>query len=114
MTDLLLCLNNQLLTKNLYGMLRDEGYSVETADHPSLAVQMVLRKDYTAVVMDAEPFGLSVEAAIKIFKAVLPELLVIFIGYDKLDTDALSIEAPLDLAAFRQTIHELPRLRHLN
>ncbi len=114
MTELLLCSNNQLLVKSLYGMLRDEGYSVETADHPALAVQMVLRKEYTALIIDSEPFGLSVDDAIKIIRSVLPDMIVIFIGYDKIDSDALSIEAPLDLAEFKQTLNELHHLRYIN
>ena len=114
MNELLLCSNNQLLVKSLYGMLRDEGYCVETADHPALAVQMVLRKQYTALIIDSEPFGLSVDDAIKIIRSILPDLLVIFIGYDKIDSDALSIEAPLDLAEFKQTLHDIQQLRYFN
>jgi DNA-binding NtrC family response regulator len=112
MTELLLCSNNQLLIKSLYGMLRDEGYSVETADHPALAVKMVLKKEYTALIIDSEPFGLSVDDAIKIIRTILPGMIVIFIGYDRIDSDALSIEAPLDLAEFKQTIHDLRHLRY--
>ncbi|MGC2061938.1 MAG: hypothetical protein WA610_03105 [Thermodesulfovibrionales bacterium] len=116
MTDVLLCSNNQLLAKSLYGMLRDEGYSVETADHPALAVQMVLRKEYTALIIDFEPFGLSVDDAVRIIRTVRPEIIVLFVGNDVGDeantVDGLSIEAPVDLAEFRQTIQAMHRLKY--
>lgn len=118
MTDALLCSNNQLLAKSLYGMLRDEGYSVETADHPATAVQMVLRKEYTTLIIDFEPFGLSVDDAVRIIRTIRPEIIVLFIGNDVGDDanaiDGLSIEAPVDLAEFRQTIQTMRRLRFLH
>ncbi len=115
MTDVLLCSNNQLLAKSLYGMLRDEGYSVETADHPAMAVQMAIRKEYTALIIDFEPFGLSVDDAVRIIRTIRPEITVLFIGHDAADEahscDGLSIEAPVDLAEFRQTIQAMHRLK---
>lgn len=116
MTDVLLCSNNQLLAKSLYGMLRDEGYSVETADHPALAVQMVLRKEYTSLIIDFEPFGLSVDDAVRIIRTIRPGIIVLLIGNDKDDdvssSDGLSIEAPVDLVEFRQTIQAMHRLKY--
>ncbi len=110
MTGILLCSNNPILAKSLYGILRDEGYDVDIADHPATAVRMVLRRRFAAVIMDPEPFGLSIEDAIQIIKAVQPEILVIFVGYDKLGSDVLSIEAPIDLEEFKRTIQSIPRL----
>lgn len=110
MAETLLCSNNPILVKSLYGILRDEGISVDTADHPSLAVQMALKKKYAALVIDSEPFGLSVEDAIKIIKTIRPEIVVIFVGYDTLDTDVLSIEAPIDLDQFKNTIRSIGRM----
>ena len=107
MKEVILCSHNPLLLKNLYGILRDEGYLVEIADHPALAVRMALKRNYSMVVIDSEPFGLSVHDAIRIIKTVLPEVLVIFVGYDKLETDALTIEAPIDLAKFKRAVHDL-------
>ncbi len=109
MTEILLCSNNPILARSLYGILRDEGYDVEIADHPASAVQMVFRKRYAAVIMDPEPFGLSIEDALQIIKTVQPEMLVIFVGYDKLGIDVLSIEVPIDLEEFRRTIQGIHR-----
>ncbi len=103
-TEILLCSNNPILAKSLHGILRDEGCSVDIADHPAMAVQMVFAKRYTAAIMDPEPFGLSVEDAIRIIKTVQPEIVVIFVGYDKLGADVLSLEAPIDLEEFKKTI----------
>lgn len=95
------------MTKSLYGILRDDGYSVEVASYPSEAVQMVLKKEYNAMIIDSEPFGLSVDDAIKIIKTILPDILVILLGYDKLETDALSIDAPIDLGEFKKIVRSM-------
>jgi DNA-binding response OmpR family regulator len=93
--------------KSLHGILRDEGYVVDIADHPAMAVQRVFEKGYAAAIMDPEPFGLPVEDAIRIIKTVRPEMLVIFVGYDNLAADVLSIEAPVDIEEFRRTIQDI-------
>jgi len=111
MNEVLLCSHNPILIKNLYGILREEGLSVETADHPSLAVQMVFKKNYTTVIIDPEPFGLSLEDAVKIIKTVLPGVVVIFVGCAKLGTDALNIKAPVDLEEFKRTIHDVHHMQ---
>jgi CheY-like chemotaxis protein len=105
--EILLCTNNPILTKSLYGILRDEGCNVEIADHPSDAVQMVLRREYGVMIIDSEPFGLSVDDAIKIIKRLLPDIIVIFVGDDAHVTDALSIDAPIDLAEFKRAIRNV-------
>ena len=110
----LLCSNNPILAKSLYAILRDEGYSVDTADHPSIAVQMSLKKKYAALVIDSEPFGLSVQDAIKIIRTLLPEIVVIFVGYDTLDTDVLRVEAPIDLEQFKRAVHCLSRMHSIH
>jgi DNA-binding response OmpR family regulator len=103
-TEILLCSNNPILAKSLLGILRDEGYNVDVAEYPAMAVQMALARRYTAAIMDPEPFGLSVEDAIRIIKTVQPGMVVIFVGYDKLGADVLSLEAPIDLEEFKRTI----------
>ncbi len=107
MNATLLCSNNPILVKSLYAILRDEGCDVDIADHPSIAVQKALMNQYAALVIDSEPFGLSVQDAIKIIKTILPQIVVILVGYDTLDTDVLSIEAPIDLEQFKRTVHSL-------
>ena len=107
MRETLLCSNNPILVKSLYAILRDEGYGVDTADHPSLAVQLALKKSYAALIIDSEPFGLSVEDAIRIIKIIIPGIVVIFVGYDSLESDVLSIEAPIDLEQFKRAVHRI-------
>ncbi len=102
-----MCTNNPILTKSLYGILRDDSHNVEIADHPAGAVQMVLRKEYHAMIIDPEPFGLPVDDAIKIIKSLLPDILVIVLGCDKLETEALSIDAPIDLEEFRRVVRSI-------
>jgi DNA-binding NtrC family response regulator len=112
-TEILLCSNNPILVKSLHGILRDEGYFVDIADHPAMAVQRVFEKGYSAAIMDPEPFGLSVEDAIRIIKRVRPEMLVIFVGYDKLE-DVLNIEAPIDLEEFKRAIQNIHRFGRIS
>lgn len=107
MHKILLCSNNRLLVKSLYGILRDERYEVETAELPAVAVQMVLRKEYDAMIIDSEPFGLSVDDAIKIIKSLRPDLPVVFIGYEGLAIDALSIVPPVNLQRFKEVVRNL-------
>ncbi len=114
MDSILLCSHNPILVKSLYGILRDEGYAVETAEHPAQAVQMVLAHPFSSVIFDPEPFGLSVDDAVKIIRQVAPEILVIFVGHDNPGAEALSIEAPINLVEFRKAINSLHRLQNVN
>ena len=88
-------------------MLRDDGYHVETIEHPAQAVQMVLRRHYHCVIVDSEPFGLSAEDAAKIIKVVAPLMPVLFIGDDRIDTHAQAVHTAIDLEAFKRTVHLL-------
>lgn len=107
MYEILLCSHNPILQKSLYGILRDEGYEVETADHPASAVQMVISKHFAVLIIEPEPFGISAEDAVKIIKTLRPDMLVIFVGYDKLDSDALTLKAPVDLEEFKRAIRKV-------
>jgi DNA-binding response OmpR family regulator len=102
---ILLCTHNPISIKNIYGILRDEGFGVETADHPALAVRMVLEQSYSAVIIDAQPFGLPVGDATKIIKTVSPETTVILVGCNDDDQDGLGINMPMDLSELRNLIH---------
>ncbi len=110
MNEIILCTHNPILVKSLYGILRDEGYSVETADHPALAVQMVFKSSYSAIIIDSESFGLSVEEAIQIIRSVSPDMRVIVLGCAKHTNDALGIKMPVDLAEFKQVVRDIHHL----
>ena len=105
MKNIILCSSNPILTKSLYSMLRDDGYQVETIEHPAQAVQMVMRQRYHCVIVDSEPFGLSAEDAAKIIKAVVPQLPVLFVCNECIDTRARVIHTVIDLEALKRTIH---------
>lgn len=85
-------------------MLRDDGYQVETIEHPAQAVQMVMRRRYHCAIVDSEPFGLSAEDAAKIIKAIAPLMPVLFIGEDRADAHAHAVPISIDLEAFKRTI----------
>jgi DNA-binding response OmpR family regulator len=107
MKNILLCSSDPLLIKNLYGVLRDEGFAVKTVEHPALAVQMVISGTFDALVVASEPFGLSAEDAVQIIRSVKPDLQVIFVGCDRECGGAHGDGAPLDLALIKGKIHSI-------
>lgn len=103
MKEILVCSHDPLLVKNIFGILIDEGCTVDTVDHPAHAVQQVLKKQYSALIIDSEPFGLSGEDAIQIIRTIAPEIPVISVGSPHSDSDATRIAAPINLEEFKQT-----------
>jgi len=107
MEEILLCTHDPILVKSLYGILRDKGHNVEIADHLALAVQMILKSHYYAVIIDGKPLGLSVEDAVQIMKTVSPEMPIIVVGGPEREADALSIRMPVDLEELRELINSI-------
>lgn len=101
MKNILLCSSDTLLVKNLYGVLRDLGFNVDTVEHPSHAVRAVLVKRYDYTVVDAEPFGLSSDDAEQVLRTVAPEMPVIAIGARASGSAVPS----LDLEKFTRDLH---------
>ncbi len=100
--NILLCSSNPILVKSLYAILRDEGFIVAVAEHPSRAVQMVMQAGYDFLIMDSDPFGLSAEDAVSIIRTIAPNLQTLFIG----ERPGLA-ESHLDLEEFKKTIHTM-------
>ncbi len=107
MKNIILCSSNPILIKSLYSMLRDDGYTVEIIEHPAQAVQMVMHRHYNFVIIDSEPFGLSAGDAAKIIKSVAPLMPILFAGDDHIESHAQSVPTPIDLEAFKRTIHSI-------
>ena len=107
MKNIILCSSNPLLIKNVYCVLRDEGYAVETVEHPALAVKKVLWGNYDFVIVDSEPFGMSAGEAAEVIRSVSPGIPIICIGGDGDSCRAAGTGAPLDLEAFTRTIHSI-------
>ncbi len=107
MKKILLCSSNPILSKSLYAMLRNEGYDVETVEHPSMAVHKVMFGLFDLIVLDSEPFGLSTEDAVQIIKTVDPDLPIVRVGGGMNDGPSVAIEAPVDLEEFKRTIHSI-------
>lgn len=107
MKNSILCSSNPILIKSLYGILRDEGYAVDTIEHPARAVQMVMRSEYNLIIIDSEPFGLSAEDAVQIIKAVAPNIPILFVGSCQDNELAQAVVPPLDLEKFKQTVHSI-------
>ncbi len=103
MESVLFCTHDPVLAKSLYGMLRQEGYRVEMADRLIMAMQMITGGDFSFVVLDPGPYGLSTEDSVRIMKSVSPGLPVIVVG--KASPGAVNIEAPVDLEEFKEAVH---------
>ena len=114
MNEVLLCTHNPILIKNVYGIVRDEGFGVEVVDHSALAVQRVFHRNYIAVIIDSESFGLSAEDAVQIIKSVSPDIVVICVGFAKLNSDVVSMTLPVDLEEFKRAIHDVRRVGALS
>ncbi len=107
MKKIILSSSNPILVKSLYGILRDEGYFVETIEHPVLAVQMVMNDKYDVLIIDSEPFGLSAEDAAEIVQTVAPGISILFVGRLQDKARVHAVETPLDLEEFKRTIHSI-------
>jgi DNA-binding NtrC family response regulator len=105
MKEIILCSSNPILIKSLYYILRDEGYSVETVEHPALAVQKVMLRHYDFIIVDSEPFGLSAEDAVQIIKTVVPDMPVMLVGKNYGKEYMQAVETPVDLEEFKRTVH---------
>lgn len=106
-SNILLCTQNPLLIKGLYGILRDEGYNVDLSDYPAHAVRQIMKNSYEAVIIDSQAFGMPAEDAVKVIKTIAPEIRVILIGYPEDETDSLSIKVPIDLEILRDLVQSM-------
>jgi len=107
MKNILLCSSNPLLIKSLYGVLRDEGYAVETVEHPALAVKKVLWSRYDFVIVDSEPFGMSAQEAAHVIRSVSPDMPIVIMGGEGEKDHAGGMGPLLDLAELKKTIHSI-------
>lgn len=104
MRKVLLCSADPLLVKSLSNVLRDEGFDVDTVEHPAFAVKKVLGSSFDVVVVDSEPFGMSAEEATLAIKAVSPRMPVLMIGATSDGFSAGFIWKPVDLEVFRRAV----------
>ncbi|HXX57678.1 MAG TPA: hypothetical protein VEI96_06730 [Thermodesulfovibrionales bacterium] len=114
MNKILLCTHNPLLMKSFYGILRDEGYSIEVVEQRSSVIQRALGKGYSTVIIDSESFGLSAEEIVGILRTILPDVPVLVIGGHPCAEGALSVKAPVDLEEFRQVFHSMNRISNIS
>jgi DNA-binding NtrC family response regulator len=106
-SNILLCTQNLMLIKGLYGILRDEGYNVDLSDYPAHAVQQIIKNSYEAVIIDSQAFGMPAEDAVKVIKTIAPDIKVILVGYPEDETDSLSIKVPIDLEILRDLVQSM-------
>lgn len=114
MIEILLCSHNPLLIKNLYGIIRDEGYAVEIVDHPTLAVQKFMQKNYAFIIFDSGSFGLTAGEAVQIIRSLSSDIPILILGSTECSVSAEGLPIPLNLEEFKQSIHDIHRLSSLN
>ncbi|MCC6346468.1 MAG: hypothetical protein IT388_04705 [Nitrospirales bacterium] len=109
--SILLCSQDPLLTKGLYGPLRDSGYQVETSEHTAEAVKCVLDRLYLAVILDSRDVGLNAAEAATIIKDLHPEVFVIIIGGYVSGGDFSLVKSPEDVDQLVDFINTLSVLK---
>ena len=107
MKNIILCSSNPILIKSLYGILRDEGYNVDTVDHPAHAVQKVMFGLYDFVIVDSEPFGMSAEDAARVIKTVAPDMPIVHVGVGGREEPSMAVGTPVDLEEFKRAIRHI-------
>jgi DNA-binding NtrC family response regulator len=109
--DILLCSQNPLLTKRLYGPLRDCGYRIEITEHTADAIKCVLVNNYLAVILDSTDVGLNVIEASAIIKNLNPDIRIFIIGDQGNIADVYSMTAFEDLDYLIECINNFSLLK---
>ncbi|HKN19008.1 MAG TPA: hypothetical protein VJW95_04360 [Dissulfurispiraceae bacterium] len=109
--SILLCSQNPLLTKELYGPLRDSGYQVEITEHAAEAIKCILGKHYLAVILDSRDVGLNVIEAATIIRSLNPDIYILIFGEYNNDSDAYSVKRPEDLDRLLEFVNKLSCLK---
>ncbi len=109
--SILLCSQDPLLTKQLYGPLSDFGYMVEIREHAAEAIKCILAKHYLVVILDSRDVGLNVIEAATIIKSLSPEIYILVLGEHDNDSDAYSVKNPEDLDRLLEFVSKLSCLK---
>jgi DNA-binding NtrC family response regulator len=105
--SILLCSQDTLFVKGLYGPLRDEGYAVSTIEHPAEAVKCVLGEPYLCVILDSRDIGLDASDAAAIIKNIRPDIYIIVIGKDEGAGNFYFVREPYAIDQLKELINEL-------
>lgn len=109
--NILLCSQDPLLTKELYGPLRDSGCRVEIREHAAEAIKCLLVKHYLAVILDSRDVGLNVIEAATIIKSLSPDIYILIIGEHDNAADVYSVKRPEGLERLVEFINNLSCLK---
>lgn len=118
MRNILLCSQEPLLVKEIYGLLRDEGFEVDTVEYIADSVRWYLIKSYDAVILDTRNVGLNALEAASIMKNVFPDTPIFLIGDEHNRKDfyiregIYVIDTPVELDRFIHIFKEIMQKRH--
>jgi DNA-binding NtrC family response regulator len=118
MRNILLCSQEPLLVKEIYRLLRDEGFEVDTVEYIADSVRWYLIKSYEAVILDTRNVGLNAMEAASIMKNVFPETPIFLIGDEHYRNESIVregiyvIDTPVELDRFIHIFKEIMQKRH--
>ncbi len=118
MRNILLCSQEPILIKELYGLLRDDGFEVDTVEYIADSVRWYLIKSYDAVILDTRNVGLNALEAASIMKNIFPETPIFLIGGEHNRNESgiregiYVIDAPVELDHFIHIFKEIMQKRH--
>ncbi|HEX8949447.1 MAG TPA: hypothetical protein VF790_10825 [Dissulfurispiraceae bacterium] len=111
MKNILLCSQDPMLVKGLYGPLRDAGYTVETSEHPADAIKCVLNTPYLSVILDSRDIGIPAADAAAIIKTIRPETYIVVVGKNVSGGDLHMMIQPDAIDKLRELMNDISTLR---
>jgi DNA-binding NtrC family response regulator len=118
MRNILLCSQEPLLIKEVYGLLRDQGFEVDTVEYIADSVRWFLIKEYGAVILDTRNVGLNALEAVYIMKNVFSETPIFMIGDEQegkgtyVRDGIYKIDVPVEIDRFIQIFKEIMQKRY--
>ncbi len=91
MLEILICTHDPMLVKGLCNPLRDTGYLVTTVDHAAMAIKLMLKRQFVAIVLDSSVMGMSLPEALPVIRHVSPLTKVIVVSDARTDYDAWTV-----------------------
>ncbi len=95
--------------KGLYAPLREDGYTIDIAEHTAEAVRCVLQRHYDVIILDSRDIGLKASEASSIIRKIDPEVYIVLIGDNEgyeYSEDILVIDRPVSLDSIKMILKD--------
>lgn len=97
MAKILICVGDPLISKTLYGALKNRGHEVDTVERAAEAVQKSLQASYELVILDADSIGMSASDAADMILHAAGASNVIILGQARARAGVVTAQKPLDI-----------------